>query len=348
MMPVGKVFNAAENQVLFSPVSNYYQGKAIRQQLAAGELDMKTKEKNLELADKRISLEEERVKLSERQVKTSEELLDLNREKFENEVGKEAASKAAFDAYSITQEVDSLFQQGGKTPEAEAASLQVAAERFGEYAETLPDGEQKAGLLEKLQDGLTADEYRSIRPATERAARYYGHVKDAENTTLAEGAMLLGPDNEPIVKNPRTFKPEKDGQDMPASKPISLPTAREDKIIKPAAERVADENGGDYGFSGAEVDKIETWLGDTAERIQRLHASRGKALGFSDAVDLAAAEADKFIMPPEDPGLFSNDTQTFAAPDQNIGEIYVGDDNVSYLVTGYNEKGKPRGIPLGN
>jgi len=31
-MPVGKVFNAAENQVLISPVSSYYQGKAIRAQ----------------------------------------------------------------------------------------------------------------------------------------------------------------------------------------------------------------------------------------------------------------------------------------------------------------------------
>ena len=39
-MPVGRVFNAAQNQVLISPVTSYYQGKAIRQQLEAGETDI--------------------------------------------------------------------------------------------------------------------------------------------------------------------------------------------------------------------------------------------------------------------------------------------------------------------
>jgi len=47
-MPVGSVFNAAANQVLISPVTNYYKGKAIRQQLEEGELDIEIKKAQLE------------------------------------------------------------------------------------------------------------------------------------------------------------------------------------------------------------------------------------------------------------------------------------------------------------
>ena len=42
-MPVGRVFNAAANQVLISPVTNYYQGKAIRQAQEEKELDIELK-----------------------------------------------------------------------------------------------------------------------------------------------------------------------------------------------------------------------------------------------------------------------------------------------------------------
>jgi hypothetical protein len=188
-------------QVLFSPVTNYYQGKAIRQQLAAGEQDMAIKKKQMEQSDEKLDLERKRAELSERQVKIQEESFDLNREKFENEVGKEAASRAAFDAYSITQEVDGLFQAGGKTPEAEAESLQVAAEGFTRYAESLPDGEQKDGLLAKLQDGLTADEYRTIRPAVERAAGYYGHIGEDKLTTVAKGTDVINSSGEVVYSN---------------------------------------------------------------------------------------------------------------------------------------------------
>ncbi len=39
-MPVGRVFNAAENQILISPVTAAYQGKAMRQQLALGQAEL--------------------------------------------------------------------------------------------------------------------------------------------------------------------------------------------------------------------------------------------------------------------------------------------------------------------
>ena len=54
-MPVGKVFDAAANQVLISPVSNFYQGKAIRQQLAAGEQDAELKGLQIELAKDEVA-----------------------------------------------------------------------------------------------------------------------------------------------------------------------------------------------------------------------------------------------------------------------------------------------------
>jgi hypothetical protein len=206
-MPVGKVFNAAENQVLISPVSNFYQGKAIRAGLREQELDIATKEKNLDLADKKMDLEKKRIAIAENEMKLRNEQYDLNREKFEAEVGEEQAKKYAFHSYSINQEVDRTFADGGRTPESEAAALALAAERYTEYAQTLPDGEQKSALMEKLQGGITADEYRQIRPAVERQAQYYGFIDKGENVILSEGAQLRGPNGELIAENEKNFAP---------------------------------------------------------------------------------------------------------------------------------------------
>ncbi len=194
------VYNPPD-QILFSPVTNFYKGKAIRQQLAAGKIDLDLKKKKLKQADEKFDLEKKRVKLSEKQVGLQEEAYDLNREKFENEVGKDVASKASFDIYSITQEVNELFEKGGKTPEAEAESLELAAARFTEYAGSLPDGESKNKLLEMLEGGVTTEEYQAILPVAERNAKYYGHTKDGKLTTVAKGADVLDAEGNLIYQN---------------------------------------------------------------------------------------------------------------------------------------------------
>ena len=61
------VFNAAANQVLFSPVTEYYKGKAIRTQQAAAEQEMEIRQKTLEGMDDKAALEERRVAATEAQ-----------------------------------------------------------------------------------------------------------------------------------------------------------------------------------------------------------------------------------------------------------------------------------------
>ena len=70
-MPVGKVFDAS-NQILFSPVSNYYQGEAIRAGLAAQKQDAELKDLQIESVKDELanapSAREQAKKLAELQI----------------------------------------------------------------------------------------------------------------------------------------------------------------------------------------------------------------------------------------------------------------------------------------
>ncbi len=220
-MPVGRVFNAAQNQVLISPVSSYYEGKAKRASLAGAELDRERKQQEIDMAPDKLALEKERVALAKQQVANQEVAYDLAREKFEMAVGKEFASKAAFDVYSITQEVDASFQKGGKTQEAATASLELAKKRFTEYANSLPEGESKAKLLEVLEGGITVEEYQTILPVAERNAKYYGHIKDGKLTTVAKGADLVDAEGNVVYQNIDEVALAKARQGASGKKPTS-------------------------------------------------------------------------------------------------------------------------------
>ena len=217
------VFNATANQVLVSPVTNYYKGKAIRQEQADKEQMSELRGLQIEGAKRDLAdsgskeLEKRRLALQEAQLAFQNEQLDYGRTKFENEVGKEVASKAAFDVYSITQEVNNAFQAGGKTPRAQKEGLGLAANLFGGYASGLPDGEAKNRLLEMLEGGVTAEEYQAILPAAERNARYYGHIKEGEGFTLAEGAQRYDAQGELVAEN---IKDE--GADEPTAKEAEI------------------------------------------------------------------------------------------------------------------------------
>lgn len=324
-------------QLLFSPVSNFYKGKAIRAGLAADE-------RKLDQADERIELEKKRTDISERQAKVQEDTLDLNRERFENDVGRDAASKAAFDAYSITQEVDGLFQAGGKTPEAESESLQVAAERFSGYAASLPDGEAKDALLAKLQDGLTSDEYRSIRPAVERAAKYYGHLGLQENVTLAEGAQLRAPDGTLIAENPKDFAPPKDASS--SAKPLTTPTNAETEMVSDRVDVVMEKlDDEDYDIKASDKGRMKDWVGEAAKAIMEFEASRGNAMGMNSAVDRALSEGQKFLVTDAEPNLFLDGDKSFIPPQHLIGQHIELQGRV-YVVTEYDDDGEPMVVPV--
>ena len=193
-MPVGKVFDAGQNQVLFSPVSNYYRGKAIRTQQA-------TAEKALGQMDDKLALEKRQVDLSERRLENQEELLQLNIDKYEDDVGREKASSDSFDLWHIVSNINEKFNAGNKTKEEQDALLAEALPQFTDYANNLNDGDAKASLLEKLQNGLTAEEYQSVIPAAEMAAKKYGHIGQDKLTTVAKGADVINSRGEVVYQN---------------------------------------------------------------------------------------------------------------------------------------------------
>lgn len=164
-MPVGKVFDAREGQILTQPVSNYYQGKALRLNQALGE-------KELEQADAKLDLEERRVAVAEDQVAAA-------RKQFEQDVGIETAKGYAQDLYSRIFAIDEAVTAGEVD---EGGALDVAAQSFADYASTLPE-KYAAPIIEKLSDGLSIDEYRQIKASNAGALGDYGLLDEAGTPT---------------------------------------------------------------------------------------------------------------------------------------------------------------------
>jgi len=308
-MPVGKVFNAAENQVQFRPIQAYRQGKAIRQQLEEGEMDIALKKKTLEQADTKLDLEKKRVEIADKESKLREEQLDLSRDQFEAEVGKEVASKAAFDVYSITQEVNDAFEKGGKSPEAEAASLELAGQRFAEYANGLPDGEAKAKAIELLQGGITAEEYRAILPAAERNAKYYGHVKEGEDFTLSDKAARYDSKGNLIVENTPDFAPDS-GNNINFEPVSSLEQESATKALDtiPILKDLSDD------------EKIV--LGQmVANDVRQLQANMGKS--YAEALKMALAGAKEKVTLESGTLWGKNSKLVVDAPDLAMNEYLI-------------------------
>ena len=91
-MPLGKVFNAAEQQVQFSPVTNYYQGKAIRAGLAAQEQDAELKDLQIQSAKYQLSPEamraageEAKLKVAKLESEIAENRVNTNAQRLETE-----------------------------------------------------------------------------------------------------------------------------------------------------------------------------------------------------------------------------------------------------------------------
>jgi hypothetical protein len=275
-MPVGKVYNAAENQVLFSPVSNYYQGKAIRLALKNDELAAEIKEKQLEQADDKFDLETRRVESQEKQVKLQEEALDQAILENEQKVGKEIAEEQALDLWYAVQEVDKAFADAGKTEEAQVQALELAEKRLAEITNKLPDGEQKTKNLEMLKDGITAEEYRGIQFGAGRGAIRYG-FEEAEKDgsyTLAEGAQRFSEDNELVAENVK---------DASAS---DLKAADESFILK----MVGQHFGGIFNEDTQQINFLDPSKQRKASQISALASNlfaEGVAKSRSDAVKKA-------------------------------------------------------------
>ena len=145
-MPLGKVFDASENQVLFSPVSNYYAGKKKRQDLAIGE-------KTLGQMDDKLDLET-------RRVETDEGNLEARIDEYGREVGKDKALEEANIVIGITDGAKSILDAGGTTEKA----LAYANERMTDLIDSLPKGSKGRLRLEELQEnGFQPEELTELR-----------------------------------------------------------------------------------------------------------------------------------------------------------------------------------------
>lgn len=205
-MPVGRVFNAAQNQILISPVSNHYQGKAIRSAQRKADIQNETAEAELENLPTKFDLDKRRMAAQERQVKAQEEGLALRREEFEREVGLDRAKEFAVDGFGITYAVDTAVQNGEIDWDG---GLALAAEEFARYAETLPEG-RRDEMFGVLENGLTIDEYRAVKASFIGALGQYDLLDTnaaAGGYTLSEGGRRYDKNNRMVASNPKTEKP---------------------------------------------------------------------------------------------------------------------------------------------
>jgi hypothetical protein len=76
-------------QVLFSPVTNYYQGKAIR-------LQQQMQQKELDSYDKKMELDERRVAAAEQNAQTNEDILAQRITEYEYKVGEETSKRILY------------------------------------------------------------------------------------------------------------------------------------------------------------------------------------------------------------------------------------------------------------
>ena len=308
-MPVGKVFNAAENQVLISPVSSYYQGKAIRQSLAEGEMDISLKKKTLEQADTKLDLEKKRVEQSEEEINLRKEAYAQARQQHEDEVGEKVAKKNAFDVWRITEGVNSTFASGGKTPEAESASLKMAEERLTEYAKSLPDGEGKDKTLKMLEGGVTSDEYRAILDMSNDNAAWYGFKQEGEDFTLSDKAARYDSKGNLIVENTPDFAPDS-GNNINFEPVSALEQESATKALDtiPILKDLSDDE--------------KTVLGQmVANDVRQLQANMGKS--YAEALKMALAGAKEKVTLESGTLWGKNSKLVVDAPDLAMNEYLI-------------------------
>jgi hypothetical protein len=357
------VFDPRQGQVLPSPIRQYYRGKAIRQDLKDKEQMAELRQKQIDSFDDSADLEKRRVEIAEKRAALEEERFNLETKKWESTVGRDNAEALNAEAYEAVKQIDSIFVAGDRSPEAEQAALAAGVGAFKRYAASVSklDPERGEAINQFLADGvLTTEEYQQMRGGVIAGAKRYGtfeaedlkpvqfigddgqpHMGTYSNGEYRDASGMVHTKASPIIKGSNKAKPD-------TAKPIPVPTRTESEIINDFTKSIfEDERYEDYGFDDKEKTAINRWVGDAAERIQRLGASRNQAMGYADAVERATQELHKFIVPPGDPGFFTNDTNVFTAPVHNIGDVIKGQDGVSYVVTGYNEQGGPRGEPIG-
>ena len=131
-------------QVLSQPVSNYYQGKAIRQQLAMGE-------KELEQADDLFEMKKQAANVDSQNLALRTAEFQLKAGEYVREVGEAQAKDEA-------QQILALTDAAAKTDDP----LKTMNETFPAFVASLPPGKTKDRLTEQGEDGYQAVEYEGM------------------------------------------------------------------------------------------------------------------------------------------------------------------------------------------
>ena len=175
-MPVGRTFNAAQNQVLISPVSNYYQGKAMRLALENKALANEALQQEVDMADAKFDLET-------RKVETQEGVLEQRITEYADEVGEAKALEEANIIIGITE--------GAKSAED---PLAYANERMPEFIATLPEGEARTKLEKMAEDGFQAEELKELYAFSMAINKQFGGGSKLQQADYidAQGAARQG------------------------------------------------------------------------------------------------------------------------------------------------------------
>jgi hypothetical protein len=158
------VFDPRQGQVLISPVTEFYKGKAIRQELANKELQHKKLEFEVENMDEMFQMQKDEAERAKRRVDLLEREVKLREDQFVAEVGEAQARAYAEDLASRLYAVEAAGING------EEAMMGKAYQELSEYAASLPakhrakvdkilaDGKVTPYEIEALKGGLIASD----------------------------------------------------------------------------------------------------------------------------------------------------------------------------------------------
>lgn len=99
-------------QILFSPVSNFYQGKAIRQQLAAGEQDKELKGLQIDLAKQEVADAPAKRKAALEMLELDRKKAILDVEKGISDLGFTRMKRRADAMRPVVEEAEKMFKAG--------------------------------------------------------------------------------------------------------------------------------------------------------------------------------------------------------------------------------------------
>lgn len=186
-MPLGRVFDATANQVTAEPVTSFYKGKLLRNEIARGE-------KDLEQADKKLELDERRVEVGEAELGLRERQMDAKQEELQRGYSLHAAA-ASMQAYEATE---------GTEEEKREAAFEAGIAVFDEY---LPGGRED--VIKHFEEQgkpigpgafdpnatrallMDSDLYKDVQKA---------NLKQTEQQKLIEGLPISREDKDELLK----------------------------------------------------------------------------------------------------------------------------------------------------